>query len=321
MRKGQNPAKYVNQVAKPEKITVAVLSHIPFLSGFHAETLEVLKVCLDSIRESTDLPHDLLVFDNGSCEEARGYLIKAQEAGKIQLLILSDQNLGKGGAWNIIFQAAPGEIIAYSDSDIFFYPGWLSSSLQVLETYPNVGMVTSRPIRTPPQFHSRTLEWARQTAEVQVEEGQLLTWEVFRDFVLSMGVPEGTAREWYEPGGDVRLTYKGVRAYAGAGHFQFVARKSVLAQFLPFDMTKPMGQVRELDRLMNEAGYLRLMTEAPLVQNMSNTLDNAPVEAGRTQRRKTAGGAGSAVQKLANLPLVKRALLAVHDAIFRLYFR
>jgi len=321
MRKGQNPAKYVNHVAKPERITVCVLSHIPFLSGFHAETLDVLRVCLESIRKSTDLPYDLLVFDNGSCEEARRYLVESHEAGQIQFLILSDQNLGKGGAWNIIFQAAPGETIAYSDSDIFFYPGWLSSSLQVLETYPNVGMVTSRPIRTPPQFHSTTLEWARQTAEVQVEEGQLLTWEVFRDFVLSMGVPEETAREWYEPGGDVRLSYKGVKAYAGAGHFQFVARKSVLTEFLPFDMTRPMGQVRELDRLMNEAGYLRLMTEEPLVQNMSNTLENAPVEAIRRGRDHPAMPEKGLLRRVARWSPVKRALLSVHNTIFRLYFR
>ena len=37
MRKGQNPAKSQN-VAKPERITVALLNYIPFLSGFYAET-------------------------------------------------------------------------------------------------------------------------------------------------------------------------------------------------------------------------------------------------------------------------------------------
>jgi hypothetical protein len=55
--------------------------------------------------------------------------------------------MGKGGAWNSMLQAAPGEIIAYTDNDAFFYPGWLSKSLAVLEIFPNVGMVTSRPFR------------------------------------------------------------------------------------------------------------------------------------------------------------------------------
>ncbi len=44
MRVGQNPAKFVNQVARPERITVAVLNYIPFISGFYAEMPEVLGV-------------------------------------------------------------------------------------------------------------------------------------------------------------------------------------------------------------------------------------------------------------------------------------
>jgi len=39
MRIGQNPGKYMKEVAKPERITVAVLNYIPFLSGFYADTL------------------------------------------------------------------------------------------------------------------------------------------------------------------------------------------------------------------------------------------------------------------------------------------
>jgi len=90
MRIGQNPAKFVKEVAKPERITVAVLNYIPFMSGFYADALEVLKVCLESIRQSADLPYDLLVFDNGSCEEARQYLLDEHQAGRIQFLILSE---------------------------------------------------------------------------------------------------------------------------------------------------------------------------------------------------------------------------------------
>src|SRR5512139_870617 len=102
MRIGQNPAKNVKDVARPARITVAVLNYIPFMSGFYAEQLDVLKVCLESIRESADLPYDLLVFDNASCEEVRQYLLDEHQAGRIQFLFLSEKNLGKGGAWNII---------------------------------------------------------------------------------------------------------------------------------------------------------------------------------------------------------------------------
>ena len=140
MRKGQNPAKFVNQVAKPERVTVALLNYIPFISGFYAEALDVLKISVESMREDAGLPFDLLVFDNGSCAEVRDYLVGEKEAGRIQYLLLSEKNLGKGGAWNIMLAGAPGEIIAYTDSDVLFYPKWLSRSVELLESFPNVGM-------------------------------------------------------------------------------------------------------------------------------------------------------------------------------------
>jgi hypothetical protein len=66
----------------PERITVALLNYIPFLSGFYAETLDVLKVSLESMRKDAGLPFDLMVFDNGSCAEVRDFLVKEKEEGE-----------------------------------------------------------------------------------------------------------------------------------------------------------------------------------------------------------------------------------------------
>lgn len=314
MRKGQNPAKFVIEVASPERITVALLNYIPFLSGFYAETLDVLKACMESMRTDAGLPFDLMLFDNGSCPEVRDFLVKEKEAGRIQYLILSEKNMGKGGAWNVILAGAPGEIIAYTDSDVLFSPKWLSRSVEILETYPNVGMVTARPFRTPPEFYSATLDWARKNA--QLEEGQFIPWERFLEFNLSLGQTEEENRKVYAETKDWKITYKGVAAMAGASHWQFTAYKSTLQQFLPFDMDKPMGQVRQLDKRMNDVGLLRLMVSEPLAMNMSNTLGylRGELKGGNKKKRVSFG------KRVREVGFVKKVLLAVYNKIFNWYY-
>ncbi len=312
MRIGHNPARFVEKVAQPAEVTVAVVNCIPFLGGYYEQSLDVLKACLVSIVENTPQPFDLMVFDNHSCREVRAYLEDAYEQGIIQYLVLADKNIGKIGAWNFMFGAAQGKYVVFADGDVAFRVGWLPASIKIFETFPKVGMVTGRPLRTPMEYSTATLEWAKQQPAGMYEEGHFLDWETYREHVLSLGLTEEQARTDYPGGTEHRLHYQGQIAYIGSTHFQFMAPREVLQKIIPLPSEQPMRGERALDVAINEMGLLRLATAQPFVWHMGNRL-TAPL-AEPVARRK------SLLRRILWLAPIRRLLLWLNNQIFRLYF-
>jgi glycosyltransferase involved in cell wall biosynthesis len=312
MRLGQNPAKYIDKVAQPATVTATVVSCIPLMKGYYAQSLDVLKICLTSLRENLECPSDLMVFDNHSCPEVRAYLKGAFDDGLIQYLVLSDTNIGKIGAWNFMFGAAQGKYVGFCDSDIYFHPGWLTASLELFEAFPKLGMVTARPLRTQIDLSSETLKWAHMSANL--EQGQFIDWQTYAEHELSLGHPEAEVRNRYEAGNDLRLTREDKRAYVGAGHFQFLIRKDVLNQLLPLPSEKPMRGESIIEAKLNEFGYLRLCTEKPFVFHMGNRPPES-VRPSRPLRRQPPW-----LRRLLWNPAVRYVLLGAYSNIFRWYF-
>jgi hypothetical protein len=169
-------------------------------------------------------------------------------------------------------------------------------------------MVTARPFRTPPSLSSSTIAWGERTEGVTSRHGQLIPWEVLAEMDLGLGYSEEEIRRRYEQSEDILLTLSGVSAFVGASHWQFTAPKELLKRLVPFPVEAPMGNVRQLDRAVNEAGCLRLMVTDPLVRHVGNCLTQQ--DRGRSKSRR---------RRLRDLPLLRRGLLSIHDRIFRLY--
>lgn len=328
MRVGQNPAKGIRHVAQPERVTVAVTTYIPFLGGYYAHSLEVLEVCLGSILGNTDQPFDLMVVDNASCEQAVQYLQGLQEQGKIQYLVLLKKNLGKVGAWNLIFGAAPGEYIAYSDMDVFYCPEWLSKHLQVFAAFPEAGTVTGLPRRGDLALYTSTIRQLPSLPGATVEEGRLIPDEWILDHAASLGKTKvDIAGEFDLP--DYRITRQGVSAFATGTHFQFMVRSDLVRRYIPFANERPMGDsVAHFDRAIDGDHLLRLATAERTILHMGNQLSEQVLalahpprpgsgdrEADRSSRNK-----GSRFQKLASAKVVRKVLLGLYDRIFRLYY-
>lgn len=313
-RVGQNPAKSIDRVEQPANVTVAVVNFIPMLSGYYEQALDVLKACLTSLFKSTPESHDVILFDNHSCKEVRKYLEEAYEQGIIQYLILSDKNIGKIGAWNFMFGAAQGEYVAFSDADILFRPGWLASSIEIFKTFPKVGMVTARPLRTPMQFSSSSLEWAESQSAGVFQKGQFMDWDTYIEHAYSLGYTEQRARTEFKAGTDYRITEKELIAFLGAAHFQFLTKKVILDDILPIPSEKPMRGERAFDIAINDRKFLRLGTKKPFVVHMGNTAPKTGAKVSPIRKKR------SLTKKILWLPGIRHVLLALNNWIFKVYF-
>ncbi len=324
-RVGMNPARGRLSSYRPARVTVAVLVHIPHLAGYFEQRLDVLKVCLTSILEHTDQPYDLLVFDNASCEQVEAYLLDLRRMGAIRYLIQAAENIGKIGAFQILFRAAPGEVVAYCDDDIYHYPGWLGAHLEILDTFPNVGMVSGCAVRSlfEDERISSNLRFAETEPGVIVRRGDFIPEAWVRDWAESYGRDMAAVEQETAGKEDIVLEYRGVQAYAMANHNQFVTPKAVITRCLPRTWSgRLMGEMRELDIAVNQAGYLRLTTIDRTTQHMGNRLspELARGERGEAsharfealprlrQRRRT--------ERLLRLPLVRRLMMALYRRLF-----
>lgn len=272
-RVGMNPARNKQAGFLPTRVTAAVLTYVPNEAGYFEHRFESLKLCIESLIQNTQPECDILIFDNASSPQVVDYLSGLRAANRIQYLILSSRNIGKIDALQMIFKAAPGEIVAYTDDDVYFKPGWLERHLQILETYPKTGMVTGFYIRSQmnwsvtaaaafaaqPGVESRTGNFWDRKWEQHYIDNMGRTWEQYEQEIAGLQ--------------DTLLTYEGVGALVSAGHHQFVAYKSVIQQALPAEYTgRLMGRMRELDDKVDQLGYLRLNTPEPVTRLIGNVI-------------------------------------------------
>lgn len=280
-RVGINPARGKEISDKPARITVAVLTYIPELSGYFENRLQILKLVLESLKKNTAIEHNLLVFDNGSCNEVTDLLLADNRAGTIDYLFLCERNIGKIDAFHFIFNAAPGEIVAYSDDDILFYPHWLEAQLEILEAFPKAGMVSGVPVRNASKHARTSLDKivAEGAAGVSTSYEKRIPddWEF--DWANSTGRDPQTHLQATQDHRDLILrvtnpdTGRICEAIGSANHFQFIAPKQVILMALPTSWSgKLMGSMVELDEAIDQLGYLRLSTIQRYTRHLGNVL-------------------------------------------------
>jgi hypothetical protein len=267
MRVGTNPNRHVLAQGYKPYVASAVV-HLPNFEGYHEHRFEVVKTSLTAMRENAGLDCDILIWDNGSCQEFRDWLLDEYKPTGVVLSPNVGLTSGRAGLLRIV---PPSTIIGLADDDMYYYPNWFKASVELMRQFPNVGQVSGWPVRTQMRWGNKTtLDWARRYAVL--EEGKFIPEQWDRDFCTSIG------REWdfhvhYTKNDlDKRITYQGHQAYAVAHHCQFVCKAENIVDILRQNK-EAMSDDKVLDNAVDVAGYLRLTTIDRYVRHIGNVLD------------------------------------------------
>lgn len=326
-RIGMNPSRGKTLDFTPARTTVAVLVYAPHEAGYFENRMDVTRLTIESILANTREPFDLLIFDNGSAPEMVDYLRSLYDQKLIDYLILSKRNIGKLNALKIIFDTAPGEIVAYTDDDVFHLPGWLNAHLEIIDTFPDVGAVTGFYVRQRVAMSADSTVAFADQPEIETKRGLLMPRKWEEEYVVNSG------RSWEryesEVAGmeDIIATYQGVEAWVSAHHFQMVCPKAVVQEVLE-DMLpqgwseRIMGRMVELDDRMDAKGYLRLCTREQTMRLMGNAISEEvaalAVRYGlEAEAVKTDRASKGLMHRLAQVKWVRYILQGIVNRVYR----
>ena len=267
-----HPLKMVTQPFQPARVTVVMVTCIPSSSGYYEDRLHILKICIQSLVKHAGEAFDLLVFDNGSESSVVDYLVDLRNSGAIQYLFLSQKNIRLAPALNIALNAAPGEVIAYTDDDVFFYPEWLSKHLEILNQFPDVGTVGGQAL-VGDRLHD-SVEVAAKKNDIDIEpfsipepwtEKWCKNMNIDLERHLETDVADG--REYF------RISSNGVSALSGGPGYAYVFNKSLLSDIPKFE-NLGSGIEYRWHETVDKSGLMRLSTPEVTTDHIGNVLDD-----------------------------------------------
>lgn len=140
MRIGINPSKELQDFDAQYSHQIILPLYIPELSGYYEKSLEVFKICLNSLKKTVHKNTFITVVNNGSCNEVVDYLNKLYSASDINELIHTT-NIGKNKAIIKALSMHNFKIVTISDADVLFVENWQKETMKILYEFPKASVV------------------------------------------------------------------------------------------------------------------------------------------------------------------------------------
>ncbi|MGH9846613.1 MAG: glycosyltransferase family A protein [Blastocatellia bacterium] len=267
MRVGANPAKSQTGLGGYGLHRIIVPVYIPHLEGYFEHAIEVLRLCLESLRITASKKAAITVVSNGCAPVAVEELKRLEW---IDQLILNQQNRGKIDAAVTAARGSYEPLVTITDCDVLFRDGWIEAVEEVFQTFPECGYVCPFPSPAGAWHHtSATLLGALARAELGYEK--VVDNADLDRFAHSIG-----RLDLYKPehrNAQLIVRRQGRIACIGAGHFTCTLRREVLAGMPGEPSLKAIegqSELRWLDLPPDAMGFWRLSTPRAWVHHMGN---------------------------------------------------
>src|SRR3990167_10602698 len=129
-------------------IIICHYAHTDDFSGKNKPRFEMLQRCLESLRDNTDYPAEVIVVDNGGNPDDSQYLLEMARVGVINSYLRFKENMHFAFAWNQAVRIATGDYLCFTCNDIAFFPSWLSTTIKCLEDHQDRKLIAT-PFITP----------------------------------------------------------------------------------------------------------------------------------------------------------------------------
>jgi hypothetical protein len=270
MRIGNNPAKEHADVTQLGTHRIIIPVYIPHQDGYFEHALDVLRLCLASLRLTTAGKAAITVIANGCASVIEEELEREFTAGWLDQLLLNQENRGKTDAVVSAARSCYEPLITIADCDVLFRAGWLEAVEELYQAFPEAGFVSPFPSPAGIRYHTSA------TFLEALVRGELRFKKVVQDedldrFARSIGQPDFFKPEFRHAQMVVRR--QGITACVGAGHFIFTLRREMVNGMPAGPSLKALdasADQRWLDVPPDQLGFWRLSTPRAWVEHMGN---------------------------------------------------
>ncbi|MGQ9580162.1 MAG: glycosyltransferase [Armatimonadota bacterium] len=123
---------YLDRIKTEHLVSIVILT---------CNQLSYTRKCLESIEKHTQVPHEIIVVDNGSSDGTTRFLEEWATKGTNRYLVLSSENLGFAKGNNLGIAKSAGRYVVLINNDVVVTPGWLEKLLACSARDASIGIV------------------------------------------------------------------------------------------------------------------------------------------------------------------------------------